>query len=132
MEKNLYYKINTYGCQMNVHESEKIAGMLEDMGYTSCDDEKDADIIVFNTCAIRDGAETKVLGNIGATKKLKKLKPDLIIAVCGCMTQQKARADLIKEKYPQVSIRLYSQSFIYYQSLAHLIRLCHIMELFSV
>ena len=89
---------------MNVHESEKIAGMLEDMGYTSCDDEKDADIIVFNTCAIRDGAETKVLGNIGATKKLKKLKPDLIIAVCGCMTQQKARADLIKEKYPQVSI----------------------------
>ncbi len=104
MENKLYYKINTYGCQMNVHESEKIAGMLEDMGYTSCDDEKDADIIVFNTCAIRDGAETKVLGNIGATKKLKKLKPDLIIAVCGCMTQQKARAELIKEKYPQVSI----------------------------
>ncbi len=104
--KTLYYKINTYGCQMNVHESEKIAGMLEARGYHATEDDTLADVIVFNTCAIRDGAETKILGNIGATKKLKKAKPDLIIAVCGCMTQQKSRADEIRAKYPQVSIVL--------------------------
>ncbi len=102
MTKN--YFIKTYGCQMNVHESEKLAGMLQSLGYTSCDKEEDADVIVFNTCCIRDGAETKIFGNIGALKNLKKKNKNLIIAVCGCMTQQKERVAQIKEKYPYVNI----------------------------
>ncbi len=102
MTKN--YFIKTYGCQMNIHESEKLAGMLQSLGYTSCDKEEDADVIVFNTCCIRDGAETKIFGNIGALKNLKKKNKNLIIAVCGCMTQQKERVAQIKEKYPYVNI----------------------------
>lgn len=99
-----YYLIKTYGCQMNVHESEKLAGMLRSLGYESTENEKLADIIVFNTCAIRDGAEQRVFGNIGAVKNLKKNKPDLIVAVCGCMAQMKGRAEIFKEKYPFVNI----------------------------
>ena len=95
MENCLYkvgkkYKIITFGCQMNVHESEKLAGILFDCGYNECDSIEDADIIVFNTCCIRDNAEKRAEGNIGALKKLKKSKPSVIIAVCGCMVQQEA------------------------------------------
>lgn len=99
-----HYYIKTYGCQMNVHESEKLAGMLKSLNYEETNDMANADVIVFNTCCIRDAAEQKVLGNIGATKKLKKQNPNLIIAVCGCMAQEKGRAELFKEKYPYVSI----------------------------
>ncbi len=99
-----YYYIKTYGCQMNVHESEKLAGMLQSLGYQSTEKEQQADVIVFNTCCIRDGAETKVLGNIGALKKLKKQNPKLIIAICGCMTQQQKRVDEIRKKFPYVNI----------------------------
>ncbi|MBR2468055.1 MAG: tRNA (N6-isopentenyl adenosine(37)-C2)-methylthiotransferase MiaB [Clostridia bacterium] len=99
-----HYFIKTYGCQMNVHESEKLAGMLRSLGYTETENMENADVIVFNTCCIRDAAEQKVLGNIGAVKKLKKLNPDLIIAVCGCMSQENGRAELFKQKYPHVSI----------------------------
>lgn len=99
-----HYYIKTYGCQMNVHESEKLAGMLKSLNYEETNDMANADVIVFNTCCIRDAAEQKVLGNIGATKKLKKLNPNLIIAVCGCMAQEKGRVELFKEKYPYVSI----------------------------
>ena len=87
------YHIVTFGCQMNVHDSEKIAGILEQMGYSVCDKREDADIIVFNTCAVREGAEDRALGNIGNLKKMKKANPNKIIAVCGCMTQQQAVAD---------------------------------------
>lgn len=89
---------------MNVHESEKLAGMLVSLGYTECDNYKDADVIVFNTCCIRDGAEQKVFGNVGSLKKLKQQKPDLVIAICGCMTQQKDRVEIFKEKYRFVNI----------------------------
>ena len=99
-----HYFIKTYGCQMNVHESEKLAGMLVSLGYTECDNMKDADVIVYNTCCIRDGAEQKVFGNVGSLKNLKKSKPNLIIAVCGCMTQQKGKVDYFKEKYKFVNI----------------------------
>ena len=99
-----HYFIKTYGCQMNVHESEKLAGMLVSLGYTECDNYKDADVIVFNTCCIRDGAEQKVFGNVGSLKKLKQQKPDLVIAICGCMTQQKDRVEIFKEKYRFVNI----------------------------
>lgn len=101
MEK---YFINTYGCQMNIHESEKIAGILESMGYTLAESENDADIIVFNTCCIRETAEQKILGHIGNVKHIKKKNPNLIIAVCGCMSQQESRAEELKKSYPYVDI----------------------------
>ena len=100
------YKINTYGCQMNVHESEKVAGILEEMGYKECAEGEKADIIVFNTCCIRDTAERRALGNIGVVKAEKKENPDLIIAVLGCMTQQEGVADTLKNRYPYVDIVL--------------------------
>ena len=99
-----HYYIKTYGCQMNVHESEKLAGMLKSLNYEETTNMADADVIVFNTCCIRDAAEQKVLGNIGAVKKLKKQNPNLIVAVCGCMAQEDGRKELFKEKYPHVSI----------------------------
>lgn len=101
-----YYKINTYGCQMNVHESEKLAGLLEAKGYSPCGEGDFADVIVFNTCCIRDTAERRALGNIGVTKAEKKRNPDLIVAVVGCMPQQQSVAENIKEKFPYVDIVL--------------------------
>lgn len=98
------YFIVTYGCQMNVHESEKIAGILEDKGYQPCQTREEADIIVFNTCAIREGAEDRVFGNVGNLKKMKKKNKDLIIAVCGCMTQKKQTAEYLMKTFPFVDI----------------------------
>lgn len=102
MEKK--YHIVTYGCQMNVHESEKIAGILFKMGYRETKETEDADIIVFNTCCIRENAENHAFGNIGALKKLKKRKPDLIVAVGGCMTQEKGKTEVLKRKFPFIDI----------------------------
>ena len=99
-----YYLINTYGCQMNIHESEKLAGMLEKLGYKATTDNKIADVVVFNTCAIRESAEQKIYGNIGDLKSIKKQHPNMIIAVCGCMSQQKGVAENIKKRYPFVDI----------------------------
>ena len=98
------YYINTYGCQMNVHESEKLAGILQSMGYTLADDDKSADVVVFNTCAIRESAEQKIFGNIGSLKGVKQKNPNMIIAVCGCMSQQEGYDQLIAKKYPYVDI----------------------------
>lgn len=100
------YKIVTYGCQMNVHESEKLAGMLEGMGAVPAAEGESADVIVFNTCCIRDNAERRALGNIGVVKAEKKKNPALVIAVCGCMTQQDGMADTINQRYPYVDIVL--------------------------
>ena len=99
-----FYKINTYGCQMNVHESEKLAGMLLELGYVETNEDEIADIILFNTCCIRENAEQRVFGNIGALKPIKKKKKDLIIAVGGCMSQQDGVAKTIQEKFPFVDI----------------------------
>lgn len=98
------YFIVTFGCQMNVHDSEKIAGILEEKGYEATDKKEDADIIVFNTCAIREGAEDRVFGNVGALKKMKRERPGLIIVVCGCMTQKQETAQKMKDKFPFVDI----------------------------
>ena len=95
----------SYGCQMNVHESEKIAGILEELGYTPAGSIEESDIIVFNTC-IRDTAEKRAFGNIGAVKPIKKKNKDLIVAVVGCMTEQKGYDKIFKEKYPYVDIVL--------------------------
>lgn len=104
MGTNKKFRIITYGCQMNEHESEKIAGILGEMGYEKCDSSSDADIIVFNTCCVRENAEQHAYGNIGALKQLKREKPDLIIAVGGCMTQQKDAAEKLRKTFPFVDV----------------------------
>ncbi len=96
--------INTYGCQQNVSDSERIKGMLETMGYELTEASEDADFILFNTCAVRAHAEDRVFGNIGATKQLKKDKRNMIIAVCGCMAQQQSVCDRVKKSYPYVDM----------------------------
>ena len=98
------YFIVTYGCQMNVHESEKIAGILESLGYSPCEKREDADIIVFNTCAVREGAEDRVFGNVGNLKKMKKKNKNLIVVVCGCMTQKDQTAQKLMSTFPFVDI----------------------------
>ena len=109
MSKN--YHIVTYGCQMNVHESEKIAGILRGMGYEETNEKENADIIVFNTCCIRENAENHAFGNIGALKKLKKQKPELIIAVGGCMTQEKGKTEILKKKFPFIDVMFGALNF---------------------
>lgn len=101
---NKRYLIKTYGCQMNVHESEKIAGQLQTLGYEETQIAEDADVIVFNTCCVRENAEQHAFGNIGMYKKLKKEKRDLIIAVCGCMTQQGEFAKKLSATFPFVDV----------------------------
>ncbi len=96
--------IETYGCQQNVSDSEIIMGMLEEMGYHKAESKDDADFILFNTCAVRENAELKVYGNLGALKHNKSKNENLIIAVCGCMMQQKAVSDRIKAKYKHVDL----------------------------
>ena len=98
------YFITTFGCQMNVHESEKLAGVLEARGILACDKIEDADIILFNTCAIREGAQDRAVGNVGALKKMKKENPNKIIAICGCMTQQKQVSEKLYKTFPFVDI----------------------------
>lgn len=99
-----YALVHTYGCQQNVADSERIKGMLIMMGYKLTEDINKADLILYNTCAIREHAENRVIGNVGALKKLKEKKRGLIVALCGCMMQQDRIADIIKEKYPFVNI----------------------------
>ena len=91
------YHILTYGCQMNEHDSEKISGMLTSIGYVETDDDTKADLVIFNTCLIRENAELKVFGKLGEVKGLKRNKPDMLVAVCGCMMQkQEIRERLLK------------------------------------
>ena len=99
-----FFYIVTYGCQMNVHESEKIAGILSEMGYKSCESPEEADIVVFNTCCIRENAENHAFGNIGMLKKLKAARKDMLIAVGGCLPQQMNKAENLHEKFPYVDI----------------------------
>lgn len=98
------YHIVTYGCQMNVHESEKIAGFLRAAGYAEESGIEEADIVVFNTCCIRENAENHAFGNIGALKKLKRRKKGMLIAVGGCMAQEPGKAELLVKKFPFIDI----------------------------
>ena len=102
--KLLKYYIETWGCQMNEEDSEKLSGMLKRIGYTRTENKEEAGIILFNTCCVRENAENKVFGNLGALKKLKKKNPDLIIGICGCMMQQEGMADRILKEFPYVNI----------------------------
>lgn len=104
--KNKKYCVVTYGCQMNLHESEKISGILSGMGMSAVNESENADVVVFNTCCIRDTAERRALGNIGKMKELKKKNKNLLIVVTGCMTQQNGFAENMKERYQYVDVIL--------------------------
>ena len=96
--------IKTYGCQMNVHESEKLYAAFELNGIGQADSVENADIIVFNTCCVREGAQTRVIGNLGIIKKLKEKKRNLIVVVCGCMSQQPAIAEKLHKRCSFINI----------------------------
>ena len=96
--------VDTYGCQQNEADSEKLRGYLAEMGYGFTQDEFEADVVVVNTCAVREHAEMRVLGNVGALNHTKKARPSQIIAVCGCMVQQEHMAEKLKKSYPIVDL----------------------------
>ena len=96
--------VHTYGCQGNVSDGERLQGMLQQMGYEFTDDVKKADLVLYNTCAIREHAEDRIYGNVGALKQHKKTNPNLIIALCGCMMQQERVAEKIRGSYPFVDL----------------------------
>ena len=96
--------VRTYGCQQNVSDGEKIKGMLQQMGFGFTEDQEEADFILFNTCAIREHAEDRIFGNVGALKYLKRRNPSLIIALCGCMMEQEHVVERIRKSYPFVSL----------------------------
>ena len=96
--------IRTYGCQQNVADGEKIKGILAEMGFQFTETPEDADFILFNTCAVREHAEDRVFGNVGALKNIKRRYPSVMIAVCGCMTEQEHVAERLKKSFPFVDI----------------------------
>ncbi len=98
------YYIETFGCQMNVRDSETLAGILEQNGYCSADTKESADVILYNTCCVREHAEKRVFGNIGALREWKEADPERILAICGCMMQQRAVAERLFKRFPYVDI----------------------------
>lgn len=102
--KKKTWMLTTFGCQMNEHDSEKLISMLEAMGYVRALSENDADIVIYNTCAVRENAELKVYGNLGHLKNLKSKRPDMKIVVCGCMMQQPHVVEEIQKKYSHVDL----------------------------
>lgn len=98
------YHVVTYGCQMNAHDSEKIAGMLEEMGMVPAEKREEADFVIFNTCCVRENAERRALGNVTWLKEVRKKKPELLIAVCGCMIQEPGMAETILKQYRFVDL----------------------------
>ncbi|MBQ3079030.1 MAG: tRNA (N6-isopentenyl adenosine(37)-C2)-methylthiotransferase MiaB [Clostridia bacterium] len=104
LTSNKTYHIVTLGCQMNVRDSETLSGMLEEMGFTAANTREEADLILYNTCCVRENAENKALGNVIWLKELKKDKPELIIAVGGCMMQEEGMADKLIRQYPFIDL----------------------------
>ena len=104
--KGKRYTILTYGCQMNVHDSENIRGIVEQMGYTNEDDYEKSNLIILNTCAIRENAHNKVFGIMGRIKHLKSERDDIVTVFCGCMAQEESVVNLIHDKYPFIDIVL--------------------------
>ena len=102
--KGKKYYIRTYGCQMNVHDSEEVKALLESIGYIETTTFEESDLIILNTCAIRENAHDKVFGFLGRCKHLKKQKKDLIIGVCGCMAQEEGVVNEIRSKHPYIDI----------------------------
>ncbi len=102
--KDKKFLIDTYGCQMNVHDSEVISGILTQLGYRPTDNDKEADVIILNTCAIRENPENKVFGELGRLKAYKQKKPDLILGVCGCMSQEEKVVNKLLQTYQHVDL----------------------------
>ncbi len=102
--KNKTYFIKTYGCQMNEHDTENIKAILEQMSFKESDIMENADLILLNTCAIRENAHNKVFGMVGRIKHLKESKPNIIVGMCGCMVQEEVIAEEIKDKYKWLDI----------------------------
>ena len=102
--KNLKAMVITYGCQQNENDSERIKGMLEKMGYSMTENKDEASVIIFNTCAVRENAELKLKGNVGALRALKAKRPELVIGVCGCMMQQEKIAKDIFKRWKHIGI----------------------------
>ena len=98
------YFLRTYGCQMNEHDGEEMAAILEHLGMSACDELESADVIVLNTCAIRENAHDKVFGYLGRIKHLKKIRPDVIVAIGGCMSQEEGVVENLKKHHPYVNI----------------------------
>ena len=98
---NKKYYLMTMGCQLNESESEKISGMVEEMGYTKTEDQEEADLVIFNTCCIRENAENKILGHLGILKAIKRHKKDMIIALGGCMAQEPHMLEKFKKSHGQ-------------------------------
>jgi len=103
-DRYLKFHIETYGCQMNVHDSEKLAGMLTEMGYQHTDNLEDADVILFNTCCVRQHAEIRIFGRVSQLKELKQRKPNIILGICGCMMQEKEVVAAIRKDYPYIDM----------------------------
>lgn len=103
-KKQKFYLTETYGCQMNERDTEILAGMLEELGYQPTKNEKDADIIILNTCCVRETAENKVWGRIGELTHVKSRNPEVILGICGCMTQQVEVAEKIRRKAPHMDL----------------------------
>ena len=96
--------VHSFGCQQNQSDGEKLRGMLAAMGYGFTDRPEQADLVLYNTCAVRENAEDRVLGNVGALKPLKKQRPEMLIGLCGCMMQQEQMAERIRKSYPYVDL----------------------------
>ncbi len=111
--------INTYGCAQNETDSDKLYGMLFEMGYEKAENEKDADIILFNTCSVRENAELKIYGKVGALKAVKKKNPDLIIGICGCLMQQEHASERIRKKYKHVDMVFGTHALYRFPKLLH-------------
>ncbi|MDD4565558.1 MAG: tRNA (N6-isopentenyl adenosine(37)-C2)-methylthiotransferase MiaB [Eubacteriales bacterium] len=101
---NKSYNITTFGCQMNEHDSETLAGMLEELGYVEKPNRKEVDIAIINTCSVRENADKRFFGTLGQLKKIKEERPETVVAVCGCMMQQQHIIDTLKAKYPWVDL----------------------------
>ena len=96
--------VHSFGCQQSVYDGERFKGVLAQLGYGFTDEIRQADLILYNTCAVRENAEQRVFGNVGALKGLKKQKPDLVIALAGCMTEQQQVSEKLKMSYPYVDL----------------------------
>ncbi|MBQ9348470.1 MAG: tRNA (N6-isopentenyl adenosine(37)-C2)-methylthiotransferase MiaB, partial [Oscillibacter sp.] len=96
--------VDTYGCQQNVADGEKIQGMLSVMGFSFTDDAREADLVVLNTCAVREHAEQRVFGNLGALTHAKRDNPEQVVALCGCMAQEKRVRDRVRQSYRHVDL----------------------------
>jgi tRNA-2-methylthio-N6-dimethylallyladenosine synthase len=128
------YFIRTFGCQMNESDSEKLSGIMMDMGFIEAEDIYSADFVIFNTCCVREGAEQKVYGHLGDMKKLKEEKPELKLALCGCMAQQERVVEKLKKSYKNVDMVFGTHNFhelprLYYENITHNKRIYEIRDI---